>query len=95
MRPTLLHPLGERRHSRRQRRARGAKLATFAATETQAVEPTLERVGPLLADPAVKRAREAGGPIDRACYSCQCGYVFEAAVSTTVSCPHCGAGQAW
>ena len=41
------------------------------------------------------RSREAGGPIDHAHYSCVCGYAFEAAVSTSVSCPHCGAGQAW
>lgn len=42
-----------------------------------------------------QRVREAGGPIDNASYSCACGMVFAAAVSTTVSCPHCGAGQAW
>jgi Zn finger protein HypA/HybF involved in hydrogenase expression len=39
--------------------------------------------------------RAAGGPIDRASYSCECGYMFVAAVSTTVLCPHCGTGQAW
>jgi rubrerythrin len=44
---------------------------------------------------AEKRARESGGPEDRAFYSCSCGYAFEADVSTSVSCPHCGAGQAW
>ncbi|HVW18576.1 MAG TPA: hypothetical protein VHB30_10045 [Solirubrobacteraceae bacterium] len=42
-----------------------------------------------------QRVRDAGGPIDRAQYVCACGYVFEAAVSTSVSCPHCGAAQAW
>jgi hypothetical protein len=41
------------------------------------------------------RVREAGGPEDRACYSCSCGLVFEAEVSTSVSCPHCGSDQAW
>jgi hypothetical protein len=50
---------------------------------------------PGLFDPAVARAREAGGPVDRACYTCQCGYLFVATVSTTVTCPHCGSGQAW
>jgi rubrerythrin len=50
---------------------------------------------PALFDPAVARVREAGGPIDRACYTCQCGYLFVAMVSTTVTCPHCGAEQAW
>lgn len=32
---------------------------------------------------------------DNALYSCHCGFVFEAAVSTQVDCPHCGTGQAW
>jgi hypothetical protein len=44
---------------------------------------------------AERRWRDAGGPQDEASYECSCGYVFEAAVSTSVTCPHCGAGQAW
>lgn len=39
--------------------------------------------------------REAGGPEDRARYACGCGFVFRAAVSTSVTCPHCGTGQDW
>jgi hypothetical protein len=42
-----------------------------------------------------RRLRESGGPRDRATYSCVCGYVFEADVTTSVTCPHCGSGQAW
>jgi hypothetical protein len=41
------------------------------------------------------RERAAGGPEDRAAYRCSCGYLFEAPVSTTVGCPHCGDTQAW
>lgn len=41
------------------------------------------------------RVREAGGPEDVAHYGCECGYQFEAAVTTSVSCPHCGSAQAW
>jgi hypothetical protein len=41
------------------------------------------------------RERAAGGPEDLAAYRCDCGYVFEAPVSTTVGCPHCGGAQAW
>ena len=83
MRPSLLHPLREPRRARRRpvRRRRGAA----AAVEL----PHRQR------DLAVERVREAGGPIDRASYSCACGYVFSASVSTSVSCPHCGAEQAW
>jgi len=50
---------------------------------------------PAKADPDLARAREAGGPMDVASYSCECGYIFSAPVSTTVHCPHCGIGQAW
>ncbi len=46
-------------------------------------------------DAAVERVRRAGGPLDLASYVCGCGYVFSAPVSTTVSCPHCQADQAW
>jgi len=42
-----------------------------------------------------RRARESGGPEDRAMYTCSCGYIFEAEVSTSVACPHCGTAQAW
>jgi hypothetical protein len=45
--------------------------------------------------PAERRLRDAGGPHDRACYSCGCGYFFEAPVSASVQCPHCHTEQAW
>jgi hypothetical protein len=32
---------------------------------------------------------------DTAVYNCHCGMVFEAAVCTSVDCPHCGVSQAW
>ena len=40
-------------------------------------------------------ARRGGGPEDRALYSCMCGFAFNAKVSTSVDCPHCGTEQAW
>jgi len=46
-------------------------------------------------DLAAEQVRRAGGPLDVAVYTCCCGYLFSAPVSTTVSCPHCGTGQAW
>jgi hypothetical protein len=51
--------------------------------------------GPVPMHPAERRMRGAGGPDDRACYSCACGFVFLAPVSTSVHCPHCDAEQAW
>jgi len=44
---------------------------------------------------AERRHRAAVTPEDTAHYSCACGFQFQAAVSTSVSCPHCGTGQAW
>ncbi len=45
--------------------------------------------------PLTTRRREAGPPQDQAFYTCQCGFMFQAPVSTSVGCPHCGATQAW
>lgn len=42
-----------------------------------------------------RRAREAGPPQDEALYTCQCGLIFQAPVSTSVGCPQCGDSQAW
>lgn len=57
------------------------------------VPPAAPRPAPM--HPAERRMRDAGGPEDRACYSCACGYLFEAQVTTTVHCPHCDTLQAW
>jgi len=48
-----------------------------------------------LAPPETRAARRGGGPEDVALYSCLCGYVFKAAVTTSVACPHCSTEQAW
>ncbi len=42
-----------------------------------------------------ERARRAGGPQDRAVYTCGCGYLFSATVTASTPCPRCGADQAW
>jgi hypothetical protein len=66
-----------------------------------AAESALARPQPAPADdPADEpfdehRWRLAGGPEDRARYTCTCGYVWDTAVSASVTCPHCGAAQAW
>jgi len=45
---------------------------------------------------AAPRERRHGGPSeDRALYTCECGYAFEAPVTTSVGCPHCTRTQAW
>ncbi|MBS1868786.1 MAG: hypothetical protein JSS99_03900 [Actinobacteria bacterium] len=57
--------------------------------------PTVLSATPPAQPAAQLRERDSGGPQDRAAYACACGYVFEAPVSTTVGCPHCGGTQAW
>ena len=100
MRTNLLHPLRERaegptrterRHSERRSKQRRAEPPRRIVVEETPVEAGL----PPDCDPAVARVRQAGGPLDQAVYTCGCGYLFSAPVSTTVACPHCGTGQAW
>ena len=84
MRVRLMSSPRTRRHGRRDHAE--ARPAPEAATSA----------APVVDDhPQERRARESGGPMDNAHYSCDCGLVFEAAVSTSVSCPHCGSEQAW
>ena len=45
--------------------------------------------------PGRERNQRANVNQDAALYSCACGYVFKAAVTTAVGCPHCGCAQAW
>ncbi|MGA2163890.1 MAG: hypothetical protein ABSH36_05410 [Solirubrobacteraceae bacterium] len=89
MRGSLLHPIGVRR---RAQRIRGEHPSAHASEH---LAPPPSEVAPPPPDIAAQRVRESGGPTDLACYACQCGYVFTAAVSTTVECPHCGTPQAW
>jgi hypothetical protein len=94
MRASLLHPLRVTGHSRRQRRAAPVAPSEGAGRAREAgVQRPRAAVSP--GDPAVERVRKAGGPIDRASYTCTCGYLFSASVSTSVMCPHCGTDQAW
>jgi rubrerythrin len=45
--------------------------------------------------PFRERNKRANISQDAATYSCECGYVFKAEVTTSVGCPHCGTNQAW
>ena len=48
-----------------------------------------------VASPARARNQRANVSQDAAVYNCACGYIFKAAVTTSVGCPHCGTDQAW
>ena len=67
----------------------------LARAASRAASPSRPGPEPTRTAPAPFRERDAGGPEDRAVYQCPCGCVFEASVSTTVGCPHCGDAQAW
>ena len=47
--------------------------------------------------PASQRERNKRANVsqDAALYTCSCGYVFKAPVTTSVGCPRCGTPQAW
>jgi predicted Zn-ribbon and HTH transcriptional regulator len=44
---------------------------------------------------AERRHRESVASEDSAHYACSCGFQFQAPVTTSVACPHCGTSQAW
>jgi hypothetical protein len=65
-----------------ERPARGKRHRVVRRTAAPKPTPTRDqaRVGP---------------PQDRATYNCSCGYIFQADVTTSVGCPHCGSELAW
>ncbi len=62
--------------------------AAVAAASLAATRPPAETS-------ARREAAASDGCEDRALYHCHCGYVFVAAVTASVGCPHCGTAQAW
>jgi hypothetical protein len=71
---------------------RPAETPAPPAEPAAAAEPAPRPVDEHLAE---RRHRASVAPEDTAHYACSCGFQFEAAVSTSVACPHCGTGQAW
>jgi hypothetical protein len=72
---------------RRRREGRSNRVAERGAVATPGL--MTEATG------GMRRRREVGGMQDEAVYTCECGFVFHAPVSTSVGCPHCGGAQAW
>jgi len=98
MTPRLLQPLRDReaRRSTRRGHERHAQHQSRGGAGTPRTPAPAEHApADGACDPLAERVRAAGGPVDTALYTCGCGYLFSAEVSTTVSCPHCGTGQAW
>jgi hypothetical protein len=101
MRTSLFHRVEPRRSPRSQRALPRLRRGPIRVRdESGKPAPAGEQSQPTAAqatgaDAAVDRAQAAGGPVDQATYECGCGLLFNAPVSTTVRCPHCGAEQAW
>jgi hypothetical protein len=72
---------------------------SWVSGERQATEPRsgapASTFRPQAAQPVHRSLRQGGASEDRALYSCGCGCAFDAPVSTSVDCPHCGDRQAW
>jgi hypothetical protein len=83
----------ETRTRRARREGRADHLPVRPTAESSTAAAT-NGSGPAHND-SVPRTRQGGPTQDHALYTCQCGFVFEAAVSTSVGCPHCGGTQAW
>ena len=83
--------------SNRQSETRRRSGAARRGSVLQREQPAPSEPEPVAEDDLFdeRRLRASGGPDDRAEYTCGCGYVWEADVSASVACPHCGASQAW
>jgi hypothetical protein len=82
----------ETRHRGGPTRRRSLLRREPAAPQVEEPEPAAEQEDDLTDE---RRLRSSGGPNDRAQYTCGCGFVWEADVSASVACPHCGTSQAW
>ena len=83
-----------------ERRARSERRPHIFGRPAQAAQPAAPAPAPAPEQPvdehpAERRHRDSVTPEDTALYGCSCGFQFQAPVSTSVSCPHCGTGQAW
>jgi hypothetical protein len=72
---------------KRHRQARSGRTTSYGTSTPRGMTPETA--------PGMRRRRELGGMQDEAVYTCQCGFVFHAPVSTSVGCPQCGGSQAW
>jgi hypothetical protein len=85
------------RQSDKRHRGGPSRRGSLVRREPPAATPAEPEPAPPAEDELFdeRRLRASGGPNDRARYACGCGFVWEADVSASVACPHCGAAQAW
>jgi hypothetical protein len=92
MRTGIRKPTRERSAPRALRRRRDED--SVSAHEPSVAEPEPQQRCRELNGPE-NRERRTGGPQDQALYICRCGSAFQAVVTASVRCPHCGDPQAW
>ena len=93
MRVRPLRPTDRRTAARTERRPHVFGRPAEAEPE---LEPEVAPPAPAIEDHAdERRHRESVACEDTAHYACSCGFQFQAPVTTSVACPHCGSGQAW
>jgi hypothetical protein len=100
MRVRLLRPTDRRAQTERRPHVfgrPGEQVEDEPEPEATAGAAAAQAPPPPIADEhaAERRHRESVAPEDVAHYACSCGFQFQASVSTSVCCPHCGTGQAW
>jgi hypothetical protein len=76
-------------------RSKQRDRATGWRRQAHAGQGGTDRLGAAHQSPAPRERRHGGPSQDRALYTCECGYAFEALVTTSVGCPHCARMQAW
>jgi hypothetical protein len=96
MRVRPLRPTDRRARSERRPHVFGRPAEVREEERAPAADPAAAPA-PHIADEHVaeRRHRASVAPEDSAHYACSCGFQFQASVSTSVCCPHCGTGQAW
>lgn len=71
------------------------RAAPAKTTRQRPGHPAGRRRGGTAPSRGEERERRTGGPQDSALYVCRCGSAFQAMVTASVRCPHCGEPQAW
>jgi hypothetical protein len=96
MRVRPLRPTDRRARSERRPHVFGRPSELPDEETAPAVDPTPAPAPRIVDEHAAERRHRASvAPEDTAHYGCSCGFQFQASVSTSVCCPHCGTGQAW
>jgi hypothetical protein len=76
-------------------RLRGPKVPPSTAADNRHRADGERPAGAIEPEGSPRERRHGGPSEDRALYTCECGYAFEAPVTTSVGCPNCTRTQAW